>query len=362
MLNREKLFIQLIIIIAACLTLITPTFAQDQTVTVPDLTGLNVPQAAAALNQAGLRLGSETAFGWTEASGLPANTITEQSIAAGESTTFGATVDITVLRANNATLVYDDNDITLINQSGGTIALGSIALNSVGGNSTASFSAARWGGSLGPGDCGQLWSVGRTGAKDVDGCTGSTLWLTTNDTNQHFWTGANGATQFNILQNGIERGLCTISVPGTCSFFLESSGSLETTGYVYIAYSQQDNWVIYNNSEDRFMSLRGVIFSNSTTSDIGEILPESVAQSDHPDQVVGDVTLLAPNQCIFFRSPTSQAENPPISCDTIVTYTLDFAALISRDQPLYITAPSDGERRMCPPYTPERLTVCILPN
>lgn len=358
MLKREKLLIQLIIIIAACLTLITPTFAQDQTITVPDLTGLNVPQAAAALNRAGLRLGAETAFGWTEASGLPANTITEQSIAAGESTTFGTAVDITVLRANNATLVYDDNDITLINQSGGTIALGSIALNSVGGNSTASFSAARWGGSLGPGDCGQLWSVGRTGAKDVDGCTGSTLWLTTNDTNQHFWTGANGATQFNILQNGIERGLCTISVPGTCSFFLESSGSLETTGYVYIAYSEQGSWLIYNNSEDRFMSLRGVLFS-STTDPGGEIAPATL--SDHPDQVVGDVTLLAPNQCIFIRADTSSTSEPPLECDVIASYTAS-AQAIDRTQPLYITGTSDSEQRMCPPYTPERLTVCILPN
>ena len=362
MFKHARLFLKLSVIIITAMTAITVAIAQDETVTVPDVSGLTVPVAAAELNRAGLRLGTETAFGWTEASGLPANTIAEQSVAAGESVSFGTTVNITVLRANNVTMVYDDNDVTIINQSGGTIALGAIAFNSVGGGTTASFSAARWGGSLSPNSCGQLWSVGRTSAKDVDGCTESTQWLTTNDTNQHFWTGTNGATQFNILQNGIERGLCTISNPGTCSFFLESSGSLETTGYIYVAYAEQDNWVIYNNSENLWMSLRGVMFSNSTTVNLGDIRPESVAQSEFPDQVVGDVTLLAPNQCIFFRSLTSQAENPPIDCDPIVTYTLDFDDLINRTFPLYITAVSDGEQRMCPPFTEGRLTVCILPS
>ncbi len=55
--------------------------AQD--VSVPDLTGLNVPQAAALLNRAGLKLGAENAAGWTPESGVPQNTIGGQSIPAG---------------------------------------------------------------------------------------------------------------------------------------------------------------------------------------------------------------------------------------------------------------------------------------
>ncbi|MEQ8675394.1 MAG: PASTA domain-containing protein [Aggregatilineales bacterium] len=363
MFKHATLFLKLLVIIITAVTAITFTIAQDETVTVPDISGLTVPVAAAELNRAGLRLGTETAFGWTEASGLPANTITEQSFAAGESVPFGTTIDITVLRANNVTMVYDDNDVTMINQSGGTIALGAIAFNSVGGNSTASFSAARWGGSLSPNSCGQLWSVGRTGSKDVDGCTESTLWLTTNDTNQHFWTGTNGATQFNVIQNGVERGLCTISVPGTCSFFLESSGSLETTSYLYIAYTDQNSWTIYNNSENLWMSLRGVFFSPTDGIQGGEVLADSVSASDFPDRVVGDVTLLAPNQCIFLKEEASEATDPPISCDTVASYTFPTGTpLTDLTTPLYITASSDGEQRSCPPFTEGRLTVCILPG
>lgn len=49
---------------------------QDDTVTVPDLTGLNIPQAAAALNKAGLAFGKETSVNrrnehfWTGANGV----------------------------------------------------------------------------------------------------------------------------------------------------------------------------------------------------------------------------------------------------------------------------------------------------
>lgn len=42
--------------------------ARAQDVSVPDLTGLNVPQAAALLNRAGLRLGAENVAAWRPAS------------------------------------------------------------------------------------------------------------------------------------------------------------------------------------------------------------------------------------------------------------------------------------------------------
>ena len=57
----------------------------QNTVQVPDLTGMNVPQAAAALNRVGLGLGNETGEAWTAASGLKQNSIKAQSVAAGQS-------------------------------------------------------------------------------------------------------------------------------------------------------------------------------------------------------------------------------------------------------------------------------------
>ena len=56
--------------------------AQDA-VQVPDLTGMNVPQAAAALNHVGLGLGNENGEAWTAESGLEQNRIKAQSVAAG---------------------------------------------------------------------------------------------------------------------------------------------------------------------------------------------------------------------------------------------------------------------------------------
>jgi beta-lactam-binding protein with PASTA domain len=100
-------------------------------VQVPDLTGMNVPQAAAALNRVGLGLGSETGEAWTAASGLEQNRIKAQSIAAGQSAASGSTIDVTVLRSPNVALIYDDNNLTLINKTGGDLDLTGIIFNTL---------------------------------------------------------------------------------------------------------------------------------------------------------------------------------------------------------------------------------------
>ena len=58
--------------------------AQD-TVAVPDLTGLSVPEAATLLNRSRLALGVETGEAWTPESGLEQNRIKSQSIPARSS-------------------------------------------------------------------------------------------------------------------------------------------------------------------------------------------------------------------------------------------------------------------------------------
>ena len=57
---------------------------QEQTPVVPNLAGLNIPQATAALNKVGLALGNQTSEPWTQAAGIPQNTISAQSIPAGQ--------------------------------------------------------------------------------------------------------------------------------------------------------------------------------------------------------------------------------------------------------------------------------------
>jgi beta-lactam-binding protein with PASTA domain len=100
--------------LALCLFMgINQVLGQDQTATVPDITGLPVPQAVAALNRSGLVLGTQTPFEGTTDQAL--GSIVSQSVAAGSTATYGSAVDITLVQAPNARLIYDDNDITLVN-------------------------------------------------------------------------------------------------------------------------------------------------------------------------------------------------------------------------------------------------------
>src|SRR5262249_45211254 len=99
---------------------------QDQTVVVPNLAGLNIPQAVAALNKIGLALGNQTSEPWTQTASVPQNTISSQSIPPGQTVTVATSVDVTVLRSPNVSMSYDDNDFTLINNTGSSIDFNSL--------------------------------------------------------------------------------------------------------------------------------------------------------------------------------------------------------------------------------------------
>lgn len=355
---------RLSLVLLLCLALGTSfSAAQDDTeaITVPDIIGLPLPEAAATLNSAGLRLGTQMALGWTEDAGLPQNTISEQSIAPNETVTFGTSVDVTILRENNVRLLYDDNDITLINEGGGNINVSAITFNAIEGTE-ASFGGSQWNTILESADCAQLWSVNTRAAKDVPGCTGSTVWRSTNNPGAHFWTATSGAVRFVVLQDGMQRATCEAApvglnpdTPFECAFFLADSGGGDTTNYVYLAYTT-NRWVILNNSPSTWMPLDDVRFSNSETNPGGSIADTPF---DNPETIIGDVTRLAPNQCIFVR--TIEAEDaPPQPCDVIATATIT-PEQVTWNAALFIQS-SVGNDFDCPPATADRLTVCIMPR
>ncbi len=201
---------------------ITTAYAQDTQ--VPNLFGLNVPQAAAALNAAGLRLGTQTFQLRTPQDNQPSGVVLNQSVAAGELIESGATINITVLQAANIRLVYDDNDLTLINETGGALDLSTFTLRNADGSRQ--FQASRWRRSLPNGDCGQIWSVPRGASKPIDGCD-SIYWQSTNNTALHFWTPSAGGEQFTVLQNDNVVASCAVAPPNSqdnpsvCAFFRE---------------------------------------------------------------------------------------------------------------------------------------------
>lgn len=330
--------------------------AQDSEIRVPDVTGLNVPQAAALLNQAGLRLGAEGAVAWSPDSPVAQDTISAQSPAAGTSAAFGAAVALTVLRSTNALLVYDDNDITLVNQTGAPLPLAAITFAALDGSTPAMFEAARWGGVLEAGDCGQLWSLSRREPKDLPECTEAMLWSTTNDPAQHFWTGTNGAARFAILQDGVERAVCPVAAAGTCPVFLANgTGGGDVIDYVYFAYTT-DQLLLINPSQDRWMPLAALRIGVEATTD-GAALPLA-AQSDAPETVLGDVLRLAPGQCLWFKADSIDVPLEP--CAVTAQFTTQPDALFWRAA-FFVTG-TDGERRECAAAIADSLTLCLLPR
>lgn len=343
----KKLFLISIFLIVSSMIL-----AQDDDVTVPDVTGLNIPQAAATLNAAGLRIGQQEAVSWTPDAPVEQNTISEQAIAPGETVPRGTAVAVTVYRAPNALLIYDDNDLTLVNQSGGRLPLTTITFRALDGPQ-ASFNAAQWGTALDHGDCGQVWSIGRFDPKSLPECE-SINWLTTNNPAEHFWTPAGGRSEFAIYQNDIERGRCPVSAAGRCEVFLLAGGAAEITEYVYFAYTA-DRFIVVNQSDDQFMALPGAVITDTRGATYRITQP-----SAYGDDLIASTEYLAPDQCIHILN-NAEDEAPPLPCTVIaeVAVNVDF---IFWDDIFTYTSLTDGQPRTCPGATDGSLTICVLPR
>lgn len=345
-------------------TALLPAAAQATTVPVPDVSGLSVPAAAAQLHQAGLRLGATGALQWAEASGLPVNTVGAQSPAAGEAVAPGTEVALTVLRTPNVAVIYDDNDLTLVNQTGLTLPLAGISINAADG--AALFRADRWfAAALAPGDCGQVWSVPRGDAKQVEGCE-SIFWLTTNNAAEHAWTTLNNVTAFNLVQNGEVRATCPAAPANTeplrCDAYLPAPDQAEETPFVYFAY-MDDVFVVANPTADQWMPLRAtVVFNfNPNISVPGAGVPLGDPSLYGDTGRVEDVGRLAPGECVLLTRGTLDRATLPIPCRVIAQLGID-PTLIFWATPFELESVSDGLRRACPASTPGKPTLCILPR
>jgi hypothetical protein len=355
--------IRMLTVLSLCLAMLlfpSVMMAQD-TVTIPDVTGMNVPQAAALLNQNGIVLGAENNVAWTAESGQPENTIGEQSIPAGQSVARGTVVDVTVLRSANTLLIYDDNDLTMVNESGGVMSLDGLIFRSMGGSQESFFTATRWRGALDGDDCAQIWSVPRGEPKDLPECPSNTFWLTTQYQEAHFWTGAFGATQFRVEQNGIERAVCPIVHPGTCTFFLAGGGSAaEVTAFVYFAYTT-DQLVVHNTSVAQWMPFDGVQIINNAPSVAGSGFAFGSPEVFGNPQTIGRINRLAPGQCLHYTGSAAVGNALPETCDVVARLDLDpnvnFWA-----QPFGVDSVTDELTHTCPGATAGRLTICIMPR
>jgi hypothetical protein len=345
------------------LVFVSGVSAQDGTATVPDVTGMNVPQAAAALNAVGLKPGLMTNGAVTETQVV--NTVVTQTPAAGAQVAAGSAVDLQIARPNNVRLLYDDNDLTLINLSRQALPLGNIVLRQADGDKR--FRGERWGNQVRAGDCVQVWSVGRGEPKSVPDCRRVNSWLTTNDTAQHVWTTTSGVQNFNVMQDGQQRAQCQAAPGGTqdsplvCEFYVESAASDPTLAYIYLAYTT-DALVVRNPSEDSWLRLNVEV----TPAGGEQFLLNRAALYDVLDPLVvitnpngvSVVPQIAPNQCLLFRAPDVPLESMPQPCMMVGNRT-EQAPFWQSD---FLVRDRENKDRTCKAATPGRLTICIMPR
>ncbi len=342
-------------------------WGQAETVAVPDLTGLTAPVAAAQLNAVGLRLGTQAALPWSESSGLSAGSISGQDVPVGQAVAPGTAVNVQVLLSPNVTLIYDENDLTILNRTGQDLPFPGLMFEVLEGAASAAFQATRWAGGLQNGRCAQVWSIVRYDAKAVEGCDGIANWLTTNNPGEHFWTQLNGVNRFRVLQNGVERGSCAAAPAGTapitCSFYVPAAGSSDATDYIYLAYTP-GRLVIINQSAERWMPLNGtqVLNNNPNLSSPGQGVPIGDPALYVPVNSVADVTRLAPGQCLLFTDSTGlENDNLPQPCTVIGR--LDIGPeLIFWVADFTIVSVTDGLQRTCLVAVADRLTICVMPR
>ncbi|MEL6307980.1 MAG: PASTA domain-containing protein [Chloroflexota bacterium] len=349
------------------LWLLMTGFAIAQENTVPDLTGLNVPQAAARLNEAGLRLGIISANAEELTTAQP-GTVLSQATPAGTSANQGDTVDITVLSDARVRFVYDDNDLTMINATGATVDLSGLTFDSDDG--TRRFLATTWRGDLAAGDCTQIWSISRRDSKQVEGCDLIHWLTTTNDETSHFWTQSAGVSQFSVVQNGEALATCDAAPPNsqnsptTCDFLVITDAiTSPATDYVYFAYTT-DRFAVINISNDLWMPLTETpIYNfNPQLTNIGASLSLGDPNLFRSPEIVGEIERLAPNQCLMLTvAPLTDAEAPE-SCNVLAQRELE-AGVAFWLAPFELDSPfSEENRAICPAATEGRLTRCIMPG
>lgn len=359
--------VKCLIILVCLIALYLPIVAQSEDVVVPDLTGLNVPQAAAELNRTGLALGQQISEGWTEASGLSQNVIGGQSVDSGMAVPRGTAIDITVFRTPNVILIYDDNDLTFINQTGASLDLTGFQFQADTGES---FNASQWRGGIDSGDCGQIWSISRGNPKSLPECD-SIFWVVLpNRPETHFWTQLTGVSQFGVIQDGVVRQTCVAApansqdAPLRCEFFVSSDAVADDTiDFLYFSYTTEALALI-NRSDSQWMPTnQSTILNNNPALSIPGVLVRFDDPTILPPESLvgfGDTAQLAPQQCLLLR--VAGADTPsPEDCDVVAQNNLssELAFWLADFQ---IQSSSINSQHTCPAATEGRLTICIMPR
>lgn len=327
-------------------------------VPIPDVQGMTIPQAEAALNAAGLRIGEWVSVDEEDSSGTP-DRVVGQSAPSFWRLPQGSSVDLSVLRKNNVLLRYDvpppsetvGNTLTerwfnLQNLTNESLYFGDLRFVSVQDESIF-LDASNWGWQLEEltaGYCLQILPIRFDFTIVPDGCEAVPEFGWYSDTNlaSHFWS--NG-TSFHVYQGSIRRATCQIAAD-ECAFWIEEAEvTRELTSYFYFIYDQ-NTFTVFNRSADRWMPINEVSINGSTN--LGRESYERL-----PFLTNDDLQNLAPQQCIQLTSHSEKPESAP-GCVQVIGWQTGANAFWNESFRV-----SGVE---CPAALAEGSSICIVPR
>jgi hypothetical protein len=323
----------------------TAAATQEATVSVPDLTGLTVPQAARVAGLAKLMFGTETAQAWTADAKVKANQVSAQEPAAGSKVAPGSVVNVTVLRVYNVALAVADNSLLLFNLSDAPLDLTGVVFQSADGSRQ--FNAPDWGQTLPAKKCNQLW-VSASAPTTIADCNPANRAIVVPKTRQ-FWVGSD----FRIERNKDVIATCAAG-QSRCEIALPQGDDPERTSY--LAFSYRTNHLEVRNDSERWMSLSGaqIAGNNGQRFDL-----QAPLESTTPGDVPWAGSRLAPGQCLVL-SELAVPSLPPFDC-TVVAYVQLKARTTFWTRGFSVTGPT-GQRTACPAPTPGLQSLCLVPR
>lgn len=298
-----------------------------------------------------------------EATGA-SDTVKSQTLPPGTSTSPAAAVDVEVVIVFNIMLIYDSNDITVANLTGGNLNIGGMQLSSGGEAETpaAAFTLRDipdFNGQLEHTQCVQIWSDAADSSKPISTCErGIRNWYSTILPDRHFWTGENGANRFTVSYRNAIVGTCPTfrgRNERTCPLRLRLDPfDTDTAEYLYFVYTM-DELAVINPSASRWMPLADVQLEDIALDDLTQ-RPRIAA--------LGDDTRLAPGECLIFNRPADDEATAPASPDHLADDCFAVGQSIFTVGKFWGGAFSVGgtSERSCPPAQRGQRVICMVPR
>jgi len=298
-------------------------------VPIPDVQGMTIPQAEAALNAAGLRIGEWVSVDEEDSSGTP-DRVVGQSAPSFWRLPQGSSVDLSVLRKNNVLLRYDvpppeetpgntlnERWFNIINLTNEELYIGNLRFVSA-EDEAISVDQSNWDWAhddLLSGQCLQMMPINITFITPQE-CQPSFLRQSVpiTDEARQFWIPGDA---FHVYQGSIRRATCQIAAD-ECAFWIEEAEvTRELTSYFYFIY-EQNTLTIFNRSADRWMPINEVSINGNRN--LGRERYERL-----PFLMNDDLLNLAPQQCIQLTSHSEKPEAAP-GCVQVIGWQTDAEA------------------------------------